>query len=52
VSVSSRIVRLAAVQAAPAAHERAQLIAFGEAGIRALNEGPIVYRDIWGQEVP
>jgi len=22
-----------------------------EAGIRALNEGPIVYRDLWGQEV-
>jgi len=22
-----------------------------EAGIRALNEGPIVYRDVWGQEV-
>jgi zinc protease len=21
-----------------------------EAGIRALNEGPIVYRDLWGQE--
>jgi zinc protease len=23
-----------------------------EAGIRALNEGPIVYRDLWGQEIP
>src|SRR5206468_10443535 len=22
-----------------------------EAGIKALNEGPIVYRDLWGQEV-
>ena len=22
-----------------------------EAGIRALNEGPIVYRDLWGQEI-
>jgi len=22
-----------------------------EAGIKALNEGPIVYRDMWGQEV-
>ncbi|HEY3280356.1 MAG TPA: pitrilysin family protein [Gemmatimonadales bacterium] len=23
-----------------------------EAGIRALNEGPIVYRDLWGQAIP
>jgi predicted Zn-dependent peptidase len=23
-----------------------------EAGLRALNEGPIVYRDLWGQAVP
>ncbi len=22
-----------------------------EAGIKALNEGPIVYRDLWGQEI-
>ncbi|HXI65595.1 MAG TPA: pitrilysin family protein [Gemmatimonadales bacterium] len=22
-----------------------------EAGIRALNEGPVVYRDVWGQEI-
>jgi zinc protease len=22
-----------------------------EAGIRALNEGPVVYRDIWGREI-
>jgi len=22
-----------------------------ETGIRALNEGPIVYRDFWGQEL-
>jgi zinc protease len=23
-----------------------------EAGIRALNEGPIIYRDLWGQAIP
>ena len=23
-----------------------------EAGIRALNEGAIVYRDLWGQAIP
>lgn len=23
-----------------------------EAGIKALNEGPIVYRDLWGREIP
>jgi len=23
-----------------------------EAGIKALNEGPIVYRDVWGQTIP
>jgi len=23
-----------------------------EAGLKALNEGPIVYRDLWGQVLP